>query len=363
MGNWISALLVLMFSLFFLPPLAFAGSEEDSSYSRDSEGAPTPEEDGGSEEEGDEGEDEEEMGDEEETIADVAHEYVSRGVLAPARWIDSFFADERVEAEETETRVRLRLSNFTSEDRLIELRARPAIRLDLPLFSERFRLLLTDDPDEPDVTRAGRFREEFPSRREEGFSVSLRYFLLSTLDRNVSLRFGVRLRSGVPHLLVEPRYRETIHLDENWDLRFTQRLITLTDGSVEARTIFDFERPVMERYFFRSTAEGSWQNDEHGYFYAFRFAFYQALSQRRVIEYLWSNSFQTHPTHALEDVVLRFTYRQRIWRDWLFAEVAPQVSFPRERDYDFSPGILLRLEFVFGSVEKIRDRDRAVSER
>jgi hypothetical protein len=41
-------------------------------------------------------------------------------------------------------------------------------------------------------------------------------------------------------------------------------------------------------------------------------------------------------------------YRQRILRDWLFYEIIPQVSFPRERDFEATPGILLRLEMLFG---------------
>jgi hypothetical protein len=39
-------------------------------------------------------------------------------------------------------------------------------------------------------------------------------------------------------------------------------------------------------------------------------------------------------------------------RKWLFFEIVPQLSFPRERDFEAVPGILLRIEGIFGYLEE-----------
>jgi hypothetical protein len=44
------------------------------------------------------------------------------------------------------------------------------------------------------------------------------------------------------------------------------------------------------------------------------------------------------------EVVLAVRYRQRLWKDWLYAEIAPQVRYHRDRNFDNIPGILFRLE-------------------
>jgi hypothetical protein len=53
----------------------------------------------------------------------------------------------------------------------------------------------------------------------------------------------------------------------------------------------------------------------------------------------------------MEETNIRLKYRQRIWRDWLFAELAPQLSFPRDNDFKRTPGILFRIEIFFGLLE------------
>jgi hypothetical protein len=51
------------------------------------------------------------------------------------------------------------------------------------------------------------------------------------------------------------------------------------------------------------------------------------------------------------------TYRQSIWRRWLFFEIAPQVSFPESDDLDFTPGILFRIETIIGK-EKLKKKKK-----
>ncbi len=288
--------------------------------------------------------------DEEPGLVDVTHERVSRAVLASARWIDSFFGDERAVREETETRFRLGVSNFSEEGDLLRTDLRTSLRLDLPLVGERLRLFVSGDEDEDErvlFSPDGRAREPIFQTRERSAAVGIRYFFLSTLRQNVSLSTGLRFRGGTPVLLVEPRYRHTLPLD-SWDMRFTQRFRGYSDGRSEIRTSLDFERPLYERFFFRKTVEGAWFDDEEGYFYGLHAVLYQPLSLTQILQYGVTNGFATRPNHVLEESRLFVSYRQRVWRDWLFFEISPQLAFPRERNYDASPGLLLRLDMIFG---------------
>jgi hypothetical protein len=49
----------------------------------------------------------------------------------------------------------------------------------------------------------------------------------------------------------------------------------------------------------------------------------------------------------LEATTLRLQYRQQILREWLRINLAPQVTFPRERDFDPTPGMLVGFEVSF----------------
>lgn len=300
----------------------------------------------------DESDGEGEQESEEEPVIDVAHKKISSGVLATARWLDSFFADPRIEDEISETRVKVRFSVFAEEGDDVEYNVRANLRLDLPILKERFQLLIAGDPEEDEEAfRAISGRQgERPDliSRDDDVSASLRYFLVDTLQRNISLRSGIRWRDSMPTLFLEPRYRRTVPLD-SWLFRFTQRVIGYTDGRTGIRTSFDLERKLTEKFFFRSSADGEWASDEDGYFYSAGVSLFQSFSARRVMIYGLGASFQTRPHNRLEEIALSVRYRQRILRDWLFYEIIPQVSFPREeRDFEATPGILLRLEMLFG---------------
>lgn len=288
---------------------------------------------------------------------DSAHERISSGVLGTARWLDSFFADPRFENEESKTRIRVRFSLFAEKDSPAEYDAKVNLRLDLPVLEDRLHLLIggapEDENDDDFQALTGREGEKPAlATSDEDFSTSLRYFLERSLLRNISLRGGVKWRNGLPTFFLEPRYRQSVPLD-SWLFRFTQRVFGFTDGRTGVRTTFDFERELTKTLFFRTTADGSWSSEEDGYFYSLSFAFYKRYSARRVLVYSWANSFRTRPVHQLDTTVLSARYRQRIFRDWLFYEVIPQVAFPEDRDYQATPGILLRLELLFGYYPKL----------
>jgi hypothetical protein len=92
---------------------------------------------------------------------------------------------------------------------------------------------------------------------------------------------------------------------------------------------------------------GTWLEEQPDYFYSLGFALFRPLNESAAIEYQLVNGFRTDP-HRLDRVTLRIRHRQKIWRDWLAFEAAPEVSFPEERDFEPVPAILFRLEATFG---------------
>jgi hypothetical protein len=86
----------------------------------------------------------------------------------------------------------------------------------------------------------------------------------------------------------------------------------------------------------------------NGYPYALAVTLAQPLDPDRALVYSWINSFQTSPTNELVQELFVFSYRQRFWKPWLFLEIDPQVRYPRDRGFAYTPGILFRLEMVFG---------------
>ena len=62
----------------------------------------------------------------------------------------------------------------------------------------------------------------------------------------------------------------------------------------------------------------------------------------------------TRPDTHVDEYVVALRYRKRIWREWFYYEIVPQVSWEEEFDYKFNPGIRLRIEIFYGANKDTR---------
>ncbi len=273
---------------------------------------------------------------------DTTHEYASEKLTSVATWFDSFFDDDRYEAEENQTTARLKLSAGIDRHEDFEFKPRVRLRLHLPRVSDRLNILISANDDEDfDVDR--RFGQKNSRDDDANVTVGLQYFLRQTEKMNISSSCGVSYNYAYAGL----RFRQTYDYG-SWQGRFTSRPRYYTDDGWEVKNQYDLERQVSDKLLFRTTFDADWEEKENGVPHGVTFALFQVLREDRAIQYDMGNYFNTRPNYYMEDMVFSVRYRQRFYRDWLVFEVAPQVSFPQEYDRDFNPGIIFRLEAHFG---------------
>lgn len=289
-------------------------------------------------------------------MADKTQRMISKGVLGTAKTIDSFFKEETQETEENVSSLRLRLGAFAEQGVGTEFVIAPRLRLVLPYTEERLNLEFNSSVDE----NFGYLRDTLPGDQEnlgredeKTRSAALRYFLKATEQFNFSMEAGLNWDDGSPTAYYGPRVRKTFDLGL-WALEFVETLRYHTEKGVESISLIDFDANVRENLLYRMRLTGDWDDQDDEFTHSIRFQCFQKLSDRRAVGYEWNNYLTNRPHHRFEEVLLLVRYRQRIWRDWLFYEAVPQLSFPRERDFEVTPGLLFLLEFYFGPEEMPR---------
>ena len=288
----------------------------------------------------------------ESTLADRTQHSVSESINNFAQWIDSFFYDERIVAEEASTRLRLSQGVLFEQGEAARFKTRLNVKLDIPHFRNRLKLFVSSEDEKSNEQLAELKNNAFTNNGDENTQLGLQYFARSSRRKNLSLSAGVKLDSL--EFFVGPRLRRTWRLD-GWQLRFTQRVRWFTKKSWQATTRFDLEKLISHRLLFRQIVEGRWRKQQEGYRYQISPTLIQVLKSKKAIEYQWGNFFKTRPRQRLEESVASIRYRQQIWRNWLFYEITPQLAFRNDDDFDPVPGISLRLEVVFGG--KLLKRD------
>ncbi len=278
------------------------------------------------------------------------HEKLSERVTSTAAWLDSFFGDQRILSEENRTQLRFRYDVFREEASPLAARPYLDLRLILPQLEKRTHLIFSDYPSEAPATPSAPAvvpNQYPPPPGQRNFTTGLRYILSETLKSHTSVRAGLLFRKMTPGFFIGPRYRYLFPLDP-WALRFKEEVLWYTDTGWQSNTTVDLERTLPHDFFFRTSAGGTWFERRHGYLYGVSFLLREPLGRLKALEYEWDNSFQTRPVGELMEVDLRVRYRQSIWQDWLFLELTPQCRFPRSRNLKSTPGILFRIEMVFG---------------
>jgi hypothetical protein len=288
----------------------------------------------------------------ESTRVDQAQDFISHSVDDAAKWIDSFFGDERYVAEEAHSRIRVTPSLFVEEGTSAENTIRVNARLTLPRLNKRLRLLIADTSEDDESILDQPAFSDTGTTSKDSSGIGLQYLLREKDKLNLSISAGLRRGSDdAVDFFIGPRYRRTWALD-SWQIRFTERVRWYSDDpGWESRTRFDFERLLRDDLFFRATADLLWDQedlDDDGFLLALTPALTQLLKNGAGVEYLWSNVYQSRPDFHLDSSTVRIRYRQRIWRKWLFYEVNPQVAFRDEDDFSATPGLEFRLEASFG---------------
>ena len=77
------------------------------------------------------------------------------------------------------------------------------------------------------------------------------------------------------------------------------------------------------------------------------FTFFHTVDDRNVLRYQGSVIGVSNPQLRVTDYVAQVHYRYRLNREWLFFELNPQLHFPRDKNYDPSPALSMRLEVLF----------------
>jgi len=280
---------------------------------------------------------------------DTGHAGTSERVRQLGAWIDRFFTDENYEAEINKSWLRIRVDSFSELYEGTDVDAKVRLHLKLPSINKRLRFEISSsgEPDDFDGANSDIVGSRPPGAAEEKSSAEIAYVFRALKERSIIARVGWDFDGYDPNPFVGARYRELVSLNDVWNFRFTERVRYYTLDGLESRTTLDLERILEEDTLFRTSVNGTWLEEQPDYFYSLGFALFRPLNESSAVEYQLVNGFRTDP-HRLNRVTVRIRHRQKIWRDWLAFEAAPEVSFPDERDFEPVPAILFRLEATFG---------------
>ncbi len=186
-------------------------------------------------------------------------------------------------------------------------------------------------------------------KQESDPRLGIRAMLRTLKDNELSMGGGLRWRDSNPVVYVGLDWRWQREMGAG---RFclNPRGVYYSDEGFGQKTEITWTRPMRERNLFQiRTAERSSEGLEGVEFeQSFRFAWLRSgkgrgwVMQASVFPHLESSDW------IWDDSLVNITWRDALYRKWIYYTVTPQVQFPKEDEYQARPSIQVGLEILFG---------------
>lgn len=280
-----------------------------------------------------------------------ARERVGRWVDDTSRNIDGFFGTtDNVNVDnESYLRVGQELDWMEGDGASVDLNLR--FRLDLPTSEERLRLVIESDPEESQGTLqeqgSGRLSNDQRDRRSS--TLGLNWLESRDKRENWSNRVGAGIRLRMP---LDPYVRFTSERlwqvgEGPWQLESDNRLSWFNNSGYSARTRWDMGRPIDASKHLRFITTVQWREEEDNLEYSEIAELNHRINGRSALRYSAIALGESASNPRMTNYYLQTRYRRDLHKGVLFADLIPELHFPREHDYDPRWAMTFRLEMYF----------------
>ena len=280
---------------------------------------------------------------------DAERNYWSGEFSSLAGAIDRFFGDDRNFQEGNESVIQLDLTSASGygEPRKITLSGRARLRL--PMTERKLHLLVETDPEKNLSNENKKSQPTLHNNVTAPSSVAL----AARYEREVKERWlystdaGIQFRglTARPNPFIRARTSYLKPLDQ-WRMKAYETLFWFNSIGAGETTQLDLERVISEPVLFRASSIATWLHIGQNFDLRQDLSLYHTLSERTALLYQASAIGVSRPQLQVTDYVLLMVYRYRLHREWAFFEFSPQLHFPKEMNYRYSPQIQIRLEVL-----------------
>jgi len=298
-----------------------------------------------------------------ETIVDIeksveeTHEQLEQDILNQVMRIDGFFGTVQTEnRRKTSYEFRWRSGIRIEEGKSFKLKPDVTLRANmvLPRTSEKLRLVISgenqvttlspalpQDPGNPGFDRIAQ-----PAARL--VNTEFRYRLIEEPDRNLFVGAGVRIVLPLEPF-VRGRFQITHHFSKIFLISLGETLFVKPKEIIGETTEVNLDRLLDEKTILRLASTGTLTQGLHGMEWGSELSWIRELSAKSAITFTGGIYGSSNPSTIANDYRVLARYRRNFLTEWLYYELEPEISWPRDSDgTHFSKyAITFRLEVLF----------------
>lgn len=278
---------------------------------------------------------------------DKAHNSLSEQLLDISETIDAYFAAKKYKEKKNKTQLRLSLliKGRESIDPIYESDIN--FQFVLPRTQKRLSLILepTDNDEISETSDSQRLRRSNRSD-SSATNIGLRYLLKKA-------GFKISTDTGAVVQLPQTKFFSRLSLKKvkkfsKWKIKFEERLLWVNTSGLSSEFNMNFERKLSDFNLFRFVNNMTWDDSQNIIEFENGPSFFQKIDKDISLSYHAHIFTENKPGIAVTNYLLQITYKQNIYKNWIFANLSPFLNFPRSNQFQREPGFNIRLNMLIG---------------
>lgn len=280
------------------------------------------------------------------SFLDTPQKTISSGLESMAKYIDEFFANEKVFYDSSGSYVRYSVDSLFEEGGRHSTIGKLDVNLRLPRTEHKLKLVLESDPVEKQGTieratavppSSQTTEQNYYAGLQSEFGKANRWLFKPSvgLKLHFPIDYYVRLRASRNFNFV------------NWNLRLTESAYWYDSTGAGFDSEMEWNRLVGDDLLFRSSSLVRNTEEYQRFDLSQSFSLTQTLSARRAVTYSIGFFGNSDPNIHATDYVLQARYRQMVHGGYFFMELVPQVRYRIDNAFTEEDSLLVRFEWLF----------------
>lgn len=273
-------------------------------------------------------------------------------VQSLGQWADRTLSGEAHKLPHNDSYLRIGFATESEYGNPAQFEPEVRFKLDIPTTRKKLRLVIESESDELiPLEERQRDRQLTKPDRTSGQTTGA-FRLLSQIGDAIDLSndVGARLHSR-PDAFWRATAEKHWKANADWDMRAQQRFYYYHQDGWGARSWFSASRGIGKGWYFWSSSELEWVHSDRKFVAAQIFSTQKRLNNRSTLTPRIGVLGESQPGWRTTAAFADLTWRYRVYSDWLFADLIPALTFPREESFKDQGSVLFRIEMYFtGSI-------------
>ncbi|MGF1698707.1 hypothetical protein L4D09_00005 [Photobacterium makurazakiensis] len=232
------------------------------------------------------------------------------------------------------------------------------LKIDLPHTEKRWKVIFETDPD--DFDRLEDKQRGISNSSDSSLSGAVGGFRLQ--DRqwgNWNADFDVGLKIKLP---LDPFTRANVHrvdkISRNWTTRIKQEVFYFHNKGPGAITSFNFYFSTVEDpdTILKLSSNAQFLDEDDNWEFVQQAEIFDRVNESNLLQYSIGISADSRPNYSITNSWVSIGWKHRLYKDWLYLTVTPELDFQDEFNYKINPGVMLELEMFFtaeGGIDRL----------